>query len=214
MSLKLMGRKKGMMKVYDDRGSLQVCTVISLEPNVVVQVKNKEKDGYTAVQIGAEVVKSSKRKNISKPQVGHFAKAKVEPRRRLLESRVEDTSELEIGKEMGVEYFDDVTFVDVCGTSKGKGYQGVMKRHGFKGGPAAHGSGFHRLAGSTGMRSTPGRCLPGVKMSGQMGSEKVTTEGLRVVGIHKDKNVMLVKGAVPGPNNGSVYVRKSLKKVK
>jgi large subunit ribosomal protein L3 len=169
MSLKLMGKKKGMTRVYDEKGNLIVCTLIAAEPNVIVQVKSLEKDGYSAVQLGAVKVRESKKKNVSKPLVGHFARAKVEPRRHLLESRIEKTEEYELGQEVGVDYFAETEFVDVCGTSKGKGFQGVIKRHGFAGGPASHGSGFHRTAGSTGMRSTPGRSLPGVKKAGQMG---------------------------------------------
>lgn len=212
MSLKLMGKKKGMTRVYDDKGNLIVCTVIAAEPNVIVQVKDAEKDGYQAVQLGAVKVPESKKKNLSKPLVGHFAKAKVEPRRHLLESRIENTEGYQPGQEIGIDYFEGTDFVDVCGTSKGKGFQGVMKRHNFGGGPGSHGSGFHRTAGSTGMRSTPGRSLPGVKKAGQMGSQKVTTENLKVVRIDAEKQVILVKGAVPGAKNSLLYIRKSVKK--
>ena len=212
MSLKLMGKKKGMTRVYDESGNLVVCTVIAAEPNVIVQIKEAEKDGYQAVQLGAIKVPESKKKNLSKPLIGHFARAKVEPRRHLLESRVEDVADYQLGQEVGVDYFAEVKFVDVCGSSKGKGFQGVMKRHGFGGGPGSHGSGFHRSAGSTGMRSTPGRSLPGVKKAGQMGSEKVTVENLKVVRVDAERQVILVKGAVPGANNSLLYVRKSVKK--
>jgi len=212
MSLKLMGKKRGMTRVYDEKGNLIVCTLIAAEPNVIVQVKNQEKDGYSAVQLGAVKVPESKKKNVSKPLVGHFARAKVEPRRHLLESRIDNTEEYELGQEVGVDYFADVEFVDVCGTSKGKGFQGVIKRHNFAGGPASHGSGFHRSAGSTGMRSTPGRSLPGVKKAGQMGSQKVTAENLKVVRVDVEKQIILVKGAVPGAKNSLLYIRKSVKK--
>jgi len=212
MSLKLMGKKRGMTRIYDEKGNLIVCTLILAEPNVIVQVKNQEKDGYSAVQLGAVKVRESKKKNVSKPLVGHFARAKVEPRRHLLESRIDNAEEYELGQEVGVDYFADTEFVDVCGTSKGKGFQGVIKRHNFSGGPASHGSGFHRTAGSTGMRSTPGRSLPGVKKAGQMGSQKVTTENLKVVRIDAEKQIILVKGAVPGANNSLLYIRKSVKK--
>ena len=212
MSLKLMGKKKGMTRVYDDKGRLIVCSVIVAEPNVVVQIKSGDKDGYRAVQLGAIKVPESKKKNLSKPLVGHFAKAKVEPRRHLLESRMENIEEFQLGQEIGVDYFADTEFVDVCGVSKGKGFQGVMKRHNFGGGPSSHGSGFHRTAGSTGMRSTPGRSLPGVKKAGQMGSEKVTTENLKVVRVDAERQIILVKGAVPGAKNGLLYLRKSMKK--
>lgn len=212
MSLKLMGKKKGMTRVFDETGNLIVCTVIAAETNVIVQVKDKDKDGYQAVQLGAIKVPESKKKNLSKPLVGHFAKAKVEPRRHLLESRIENADEFQVGQEVGIDYFTDTEFVDVCGTSKGKGFQGVIKRHNFAGGPGAHGSGFHRTAGSTGMRSTPGRSLPGVKKAGQMGSQKVTTENLKVVRVDAEKQIILVKGAVPGAKNSLLYIRKSVKK--
>ncbi|MDN3508750.1 MAG: 50S ribosomal protein L3 [Candidatus Neptunochlamydia sp.] len=212
MSLKLMGNKKGMTRIYDEKGNLIVCTVIVAESNVIVQVKDKGKDGYQAVQLGAIKVPENKKKNLPKPLVGHFAKAKVEPRRHLLESRIENTEEFQLGQEIGIDYFSDIEFVDVCGTSKGKGFQGVIKRHNFGGGPGSHGSGFHRTAGSTGMRSTPGRSLPGVKKAGQMGSKKVTTENLKVVRIDTEKQVILVKGAVPGAKNSLLYIRKSVKK--
>ena len=212
MSLKLMGKKRGMTRIYDEKGNLIVCTLIAAEPNIIVQVKNQDKDGYSAVQLGAVKVPESKKKNVSKPLVGHFARAKVEPRRHLLESRIDNAEEYELGQEVGVDYFADTEFVDVCGTSKGKGFQGVIKRHNFSGGPASHGSGFHRTAGSTGMRSTPGRSLPGVKKAGQMGSQKVTAENLKVVRVDAEKQIILVKGAVPGPKNSLLYIRKSVKK--
>lgn len=207
-----MGKKKGMTRVFDETGNLIVCTVIAAEPNIIIQVKSMERDGYQAVQLGAIKVPENKKKNITKPLVGHFARAKVEPRRHLLESRIENADEYQLGQEIGVDYFSDTEFVDVCGTSKGKGFQGVIKRHNFAGGPGSHGSGFHRAAGSTGMRSTPGRSLPGVKKAGQMGSQKVTTENLRVVSIDSEKQIILVKGAVPGAKNSLLYVRKSVKK--
>lgn len=212
MTLKLMGKKMGMTRIFDQNGNSIVCTVIAAEPNVVVQVKDEGKDGYKAIQLGAIKVPESKKKNISKPLVGHFARAKVEPRRHLLESRIENADEYQLGQEIGVDYFSDAEFVDVCGTSKGKGFQGVIKRHGFAGGPAAHGSGFHRVGGSTGMRSTPGRNFLGTKKAGHMGAEKVTVENLKIVRIDPEKQVILVKGAVPGANNSLVYIRKSIKK--
>lgn len=210
MSLKFAGRKKGMMKVFDASGRAVVCTVLHVEPNVVTQIKDQEKDGYKALQMGG--VAPSKKQNISKPILGHFASKKVEPKKVLFESRIEDTASYQVGQQVGLEYFKDTTFVDVIGVSKGRGFQGVIKRHKFSGGPAAHGSGFHRHAGSTGQRSTPGRTFPNMKMPGHMGNEQVTTEGLVIVKIDTDKNVILVKGAVPGHRNGLVFVRKSTKK--
>lgn len=149
---------------FDAQGNQIVCTVILAEPNVISQIKSSQgKDGYNAVQLAAYKVKSSKLKNVSKPLQGHFAKAKIEPRSSLKESRVENIEGFQVAQELNVSYFNEISYVDVSGVSKGKGHQGVMKRHNFAGGPASHGSGFHRHGGSTGMRSTPGRCLPGQK---------------------------------------------------
>ncbi len=212
MTLEFMGKKKGMTRVFDKEGNSVVCTIIEAEPNVVVQVKTKESDGYRSVQLGAMKVRDSRKKNITKPLIGHFSKAKVEPRHFLKESRIDSDKEYEVGQEITLDFFADCEFVDVCGKSKGKGYQGVIKRHNFSGGPASHGSGFHRHAGSTGMRSTPGRCLPGVRMPGHMGDQRVTTENLKVVKILADKNLILVKGAIPGAREGFVTIRKALKK--
>ncbi len=214
MSLRLMGKKKGMTRLFSEKGESVVCTVIEAEPNVILQIKTAEKDGYSAVQMSAVKVSSPKVKNVTKPLKGHFAKAKVEPRRHIAESRISEGEEFAVGQEVGVEYFADTKYVDVCGTSKGKGFQGVMKRHGFAGGPASHGSGFHRTAGSTGMNSNPGRTLPGLKMAGHMGNERVTAENLKVVKIDQEKGIILVKGAVPGCRGGLVYVRKSIKLTK
>ncbi|MCY3974659.1 MAG: 50S ribosomal protein L3 [Simkaniaceae bacterium] len=209
MSLSLMGCKKGMTRLFDEAGNLVVCSVIEAPPNKVVQIKRKEVDGYQAVQLGAIEMK---RKKVSKPLAGHFAKAAVQPCRHLLESRTDEAEGYEPGAVIGVDLFKDVSFVDVIGTSKGKGFQGVVKRHGFGGGPAAHGSGFHRTAGSTGMRSTPGKCLPGTRMAGQMGAKRVVVMGLRVILVDSEHSLLLVRGAIPGPKEGVVYVRKAVKK--
>jgi large subunit ribosomal protein L3 len=209
MSLKFAGRKRGMMKVFDAEGRAVVCTVLYVEPNVITQIKDQEKDGYTALQIGAMAV--SKKQNVSKPLLGHFASKKVEPKKVLFESRVEDVSAYQVGQQIGIEYFQEGGFVDVIGVSKGRGFQGVIKRHKFSGGPAAHGSGFHRHAGSTGQRTSPGRTFPNMKMPGHMGNEQVTMESLAIVKVDVDKNVILVKGAVPGHRNGLIFVRKSTK---
>jgi len=210
MSLRFAGRKKGMMKVFDANGCSVVCTVLHVEPNVITQIKDEIKDGYKALQMGAFT--AIKKGNISKPLLGHFASKKVEPQKVLLESRVADLASYEVGQRIGVEYFNETIFVDVTGTSKGRGFQGVIRRHKFSGGPAAHGSGFHRHAGSTGQRTSPGRTFPNMKMPGHMGNEQVTTEGLVVVRVDAEKNVLLVKGAVPGHRNGIVFIRKSVKK--
>lgn len=216
MALKLMGKKRGMTQVFDDVGNVIVGTVIEVEPNVVTQIKNKETDGYTAIQTGFEKVKvkdpRTLDKRTTKPMRGHYKKASVEPRKYLAESRLEKIDEYSVGQELNVGIFSDVAFVDVTGVSKGKGYQGVMKRHNFAGGPASHGSGFHRHAGSTGMRSTPGRGLPGGKKAGQMGNEQVTVQNLEVVKVFAEDNIIVVKGQVPGPRNGLIYLSQAVKK--
>lgn len=211
MSLNLMGKKKGMTRLFDEKGDLVVCTVIQAEPNVVVQIKTMEKDKYSALQLGAFKISPSKLKNVTKPLKGHFAKNKVEPRAFLAESPMKE-GEYQVGQEIDISYFSTGEYVDVIGTSKGKGFQGVMKRYHFSGGPASHGSGFHRTHGSTGMRSTPGRVLPGMKMAGHMGHEQVTVENLKVVKVDLEHNVLFVKGAIPGARDGLVYVSKSKKK--
>ena len=208
---KLMGIKKGMTQLFDEKGNKVVCTVIQADKHVVSQVKSAEVDGYEAVQFSAFKVSSSKLRNVKKPQLGHFKKASVEPRKKSFESKGKDCAGFQVGQEVGVEFFENIAYVDVQGTSKGKGYQGVMKRHHFAGGPASHGSGFHRHGGSCGMRSTPGRCLPGQKKAGRMGGEKVTTESLRVVKIYPEKQLLLVEGSVPGTAEGYVYISKAKK---
>jgi large subunit ribosomal protein L3 len=210
MALKIIGKKKGMTRLFDENGNHVVCTVISAEPNQVTQIKSKEVDGYDAVQLSA--VKAKSRKNVTKPLQGHFQKAGIEPNRHLIESRIKDVDSFQLGQSISVNYFNDETYVDVQGISKGKGYQGVMKRHHFSGGPASHGSGFHRHAGSTGMRSTPGRCLPGVKKAGRMGGDTVTVQNLRIVRVDEQRQLIIVEGAVPGPLNGLVYITKAKKK--
>lgn len=211
MTLKMIGKKKGMTRLFDEKGNRVVCTVIAAEPNAVTQIKKKDKDGYDAVQLSA--VKARSKKNVSKALQGHFAKAGIEPNRHLIESRIDDVDSYQLGQAIGVGYFSDATHVDIKGVSKGKGYQGVMKRHHFSGGPASHGSGFHRHAGSTGMRTTPGRCLPGVKKAGRMGNDTVTVQNLRVVKVDEARGMIVVEGAVPGPVNGLVYLTKAKKKI-
>lgn len=216
MPLILMGKKRGMTQLFDDKGNIVVCTVIEVEPNVVTQIKTKEKDGYEAIQLGFGKVAGKTEQTISnrvsKPLIGHYKKAGVAPRRHLIESKVESLDNYSLGQEINVSAFEGVAFLDAAGVSKGKGYQGVMKRHNFSGGPASHGSGFHRHAGSTGMRSTPGRGLPGGKKAGQMGNERVTVQNLEVVRIDVDNQLILVKGQVPGARNGLVYLKQAVKK--
>ncbi|MDN3504758.1 MAG: 50S ribosomal protein L3 [Rhabdochlamydiaceae bacterium] len=211
-SIRILGKKIGMTRVFDKEGTLVVCSVVQVEPNVVAQVKTKESDGYSAVKLGADRLSSAKKKNLSKPLLKDYEKKNIDPRRHLFESRVDDTSSFELGQEIGVDHFSEGAFIDVTGTSKGKGFQGVMKRHNFKGGPAAHGSGFHRHAGSTGNCSTPGRVFKGRPMPGQMGNEQVTVQNLKVVKVDVEKNVILVKGAIPGSRTSKVWIQSAVKK--
>lgn len=216
MALKLMGKKRGMTQRFDETGNVVVCTVIHAEPNVVTQIKRKESDGYNALQLGFDkIVTKDPRtveKRMTKQLLGHFKKSNVEPRRFLAESRIENIEEYSVGQEVGVSFFNEISYVDICGVSKGKGYQGVIKRHNFAGGPAAHGSGFHRHGGSTGMRSTPGRGLPGQKKPGQMGNERVTIQNLRVLGVDEGRNLIIIEGAVPGPRGSLVSIAPARKK--
>jgi large subunit ribosomal protein L3 len=214
--LKLMGKKRGMMQLFDEKGNVVVCTVIEAEPNVVTQVKTKAIDGYDAIQLGFEKIITNDPRTIenrvSKPLRGHFTKASVEPRRFLSECRLESPEEFSTGQEISVSQFDGIEFIDATAMSKGKGYQGVMKLHNFRGGPASHGSSFHRHAGSTGMRSTPGRCLPGGKRASHMGDDRVTVQNVRVVAIYPEENVILLEGQVPGPRGGLVWISPAKKK--
>ncbi|MEL7432001.1 MAG: 50S ribosomal protein L3, partial [Chlamydiota bacterium] len=174
-------------------------------------VKSPEKDGYKAVQMCSGTLSEKKAKKLRKPQKGFYIAKNLDPREELIESRVDDTQEYEVGKIFSVEYFKDVDYVDVIGITKGKGFQGVMKLHGFRGGPAAHGSGFHRTAGSTGMRSTPGRSLPGSPRASRMGGRRQTVQNLQVVRVDEERNLLLVKGAVPGCAGSVVYISKAIK---
>ncbi len=206
----LLGTKQGMTTYFDEKGNLVVCTLITVDKHIAVQVKTADgKDGYNAIQYGA---RTQKAKHTTKPVAGHFKKAGVEPRKNLFEIRFEKEAPHQVGEEVGLEVFEGAAFIDVIGKSKGKGFQGVIKRYGFKGGPAAHGSKFHRSGGSTGCRSTPGRCLPGTKKPGHMGSERVTIQSLKVVKCDAEKGVLLVKGAIPGAKGSTVYVRTAIKK--
>lgn len=215
-TVRLMGKKRGMTQLFDDKGQVVPCTVIEIEPNVVTQIKTEANDGYSAIQVGFEKVETKDprtvNRRVSKPLRGHYKRASVEPRKHLAEFRVEKTDEYSLGQEITLDAFQDIGYIDVTAISKGKGYQGVIKRHNFAGGPAAHGSGFHRHGGSTGMRSTPGRCLPGQKMAGHMGAEWTTVQSLRVVSFDTEENILVVEGAVPGARNSLVYVSPAVKK--
>lgn len=217
MALKLMGRKRGMIQLFDENGNIVPCTVIEIEPNVVVQVKTKEtKDGYNALQLGFEKISANDprrfEKRVTKPKKGHFAKANAAPRKHLAESRFIKEPEYQVGQEIGADAFAGIEFIDVTGISKGKGFQGVMKKYNFAGGPGAHGSGFHRHAGSTGMRTTPGRCHPNSPRASHMGDERVTVQNLKVIKVDGEAQIVVVRGAVPGARNALVYLTQAEKK--
>jgi large subunit ribosomal protein L3 len=217
MALKLMGKKLGMTNIFDKDGNIVVCTIIQVEPNVVVQIKTKEKDGYTAIQTGyGKVVTKNEKtveKRVTKPLLGHFKKANVAPCRHLAESRIENTDEYTLGQEIGVSTFAPDSYVDATAISIGKGFQGPMKLHNFSGMRATHGAGpTHRHLGSTGMRSSPGRCFPGGKRASHMGHEKVTVQNLKVLEVNEEDNLIVVKGSVPGPKNGLVTLSKAVKR--
>lgn len=218
MTKSLMGRKRGMTQVFDDKGNVVTCTVIHAEPNVVTQIKTEATDGYKAVQLAyEEIVVNDPRtiaNRVTKPLIGHFQKAGVNPSRFLFESRVDNVDDFQLGQKVDVSLFEGEKFIDVTGVSIGKGYQGTIKKYNFSGGPASHGSGFHRHAGSTGMRSTPGRCLPGGPRPSHMGDEQVTVQNLRVVAIDVEKNLIIVEGAVPGAKNAVVVLKNAVKKQK
>jgi large subunit ribosomal protein L3 len=204
----LIGKKMGMTQFFDESGVLIPVTVIKIDKNVAVACKTEEKDGYKAVVLGAV---DAKEKSLNKPRLGQFKKAGVAPKKAVIEFR-DFGKEYKIGDEFGAELLSDVRFVDVIGTSKGKGFAGVMKRHNFHGGRETHGSDFHREGGSTGQNTMPGNTKPGRKMPGRMGAERVTVQSLRVVKVDTDKGLVLVKGAVPGANNNFVLVRQAKKR--
>ena len=201
----ILGKKLGMTQVFDGDELVPV-TVIEAKSCVIVQKKTKEKDGYTAVQLGLEELPEDK---VNKPLLGHFKKSEIAPRRYLKEIRTEDVDQLKVGEEIKVEVFNKGDLVNITGISKGKGFQGVVKRHGFKGGPASHGAKqWHRRPGSIGASSDPSRVFKGKKMPGRMGARKVTVRNLEVMGVEKEQSLLLVKGSVPG-KRGSLLVIKA-----
>lgn len=203
----LIGKKIGMTQVFSNEGELIPVTVIKVDANVAVAEKTEEKDGYRAVVLGSVDMKPSR---ATKPYLGQF-KDGAAPKKRLVEFR-DFEQEYKVGDAFGVELLEGIRFVDVTGTGKGKGFAGVMKRYGFGGGRATHGSKFHREPGSTGQNTTPANTKPGRKMPGRMGGGKVTVQNLKVVKIDSEQGVVLVRGAVPGANNGYVLVRKAKKR--
>jgi large subunit ribosomal protein L3 len=205
----LLGEKLGMTQVWDDNNRIVPVTVVKAGPCVVTQVRTPEVDGYSAVQIGFGEIDPRK---VNKPEGGHFAKAGVTPRRHLVELRTEDASNYTVGQELTAEVLEGVAKVDVTGTSKGKGTAGVMKRHGFRGLGAAHGTQRkHRSPGSIGGATTPGRVFKGLRMAGRMGAVKTTTLSLNVHKVDAERGLLLIKGAVPGPKGGLLLVRSAVK---
>ena len=203
----VIGKKIGMTQIFDETGKLTPVTVIKVEPNVVLAQREPEKHGYKALVVGSSVAKE---KALTKPERGQFAEG-LPLQRYVVEFRNFE-KECQVGESFGVELFDEAGYVDVSGVSKGKGFQGVFKRYGFKGGEESHGSKFHREPGSTGQSTTPRKTFKGVKLPGRMGHEKVTVLNLRVVKVDKDNQVVLVKGAIPGPRNSFVIVRHAVKR--
>ena len=202
----ILGKKIGMTQIYEDDGTAVPVTLVKAGPCVVVQRKTDESDGYEAVQLG---LVEGNVKNVNQPRLGHFNKAGVAPVRRLFEFPVAADDESKPGDEVKVSQFEESDYVDVMGTSKGKGFQGVMKRHGFGGGKATHGSMFHRAPGSIGQASDPSRVYPGTRLPGQMGNKRVTTKNLKVVKVDADRDLLYLRGAVPGPKGGYVAIRPS-----
>ena len=200
----ILGRKLGMTQVWDEEDNVVPVTVIQAGPCVVSQVKSEATDGYDAVQIGFGDIKASR---VNKPMKGHFAKAGVEPMRYLREVRVDNASDHKVGDVVSVADFEGVKNVDVTGTSKGKGFQGTIKRWNFACGPITHGSRNQRRPGSIGQCAYPARVRKGLHMAGHMGHERVTVKNLKLVRIDPEQNLMLVKGAVPGPKNALVQIR-------
>ena len=204
----LLGKKIGMSQVFAEDGALVPVTVIQAGPCQVLQVKTKANDGYDAVQLGFE---DRRRKNATKPESGHARKAKAEPKRFLREVRTDGSEKLELGQALTVDVFKDIRSVDVIGTTKGKGFQGGMKRHGFHGHPASHGaSKDHRAPGSIGSNTDPGHVRKGTRMAGQMGNARSTVKNLKVVKVDTEKNLLMLRGAVPGFNGAYVIVQSRL----
>ena len=211
MAIGLVGRKCGMTRIFTDSGESVPVTVVQALPNRVIQVKTVEKDGYRAVQV---TYGEKRPRLLSKAAAGHFASANALPGRALLEFRLKDAegAELKAGSELKVDLFSEGQAVDVTGVTSGKGFAGVMKRHNFAGGMATHGASLvHRMPGSIGQRQTPGRVFPGKRMGGHMGVVRRTTENLRIVGVDAARNLLLIRGAVPGAEGGQVVVRPSVK---
>ncbi|BAC17332.1 50S ribosomal protein L3 [Corynebacterium efficiens YS-314] len=205
----ILGTKLGMTQIFDEENRVIPVTVVEAGPCVVSQIRTVETDGYNAIQIAYGEIDPRK---VNQPLTGHFKKAGVTPRRHVTEIRMDDVSGYEVGQDVTVEIFNDVKFVDVTGTSKGKGYAGAMKRHGFAGQGAGHGNqAAHRRVGGIGAAATPGRIFKGKRMAGRMGNDRVTTQNLKVQKIDADANLILIKGAIPGNRGGIVTVKTAVK---
>ncbi|MGH9123951.1 MAG: 50S ribosomal protein L3 [Acidimicrobiales bacterium] len=208
----IVGEKVGMTQIWDDKNRAVAVTVVRVTPARVVQLKTPDNDGYSAVQV---TYGARKARTLSKPEAGHFAKAQVDPGRRLVELRVDDSSQFQVGQEITLGIFNPGDRVDVTSVSKGKGFAGAMKRHNFKGQGASHGNHkHHRAPGSVGACATPARVFKGTRMAGQMGSQKVTTLNLEVIQSDAERELLLVRGAVPGPRGSVVLIRGSVKQRK
>ncbi|NLZ57433.1 MAG: 50S ribosomal protein L3 [Corynebacterium sp.] len=205
----ILGTKLGMTQIFDEENRVIPVTVVEAGPCVVSQIRTVETDGYNAIQIAYGEIDPRK---VNQPQAGHYKKAGVTPRRHVTEIRMDDVSGYEVGQDVTVELFNDVKFVDVTGTSKGKGFAGGMKRHGFAGQGAGHGNqAAHRRVGGIGAAATPGRIFKGKRMAGRMGNDRVTTQNLKVQKIDADANLILIKGAIPGNRGGIVTVKTAVK---
>ena len=205
----LLGKKLGMTQIFDENNHVVPVTVVEAGPCVITQIRTQETDGYTAIQIAYGDIDP---RTVKKPQAGHFNKAGVTPRRHVAEIRMDDVSGYELGQEITANIFDGITFVDVTGITKGKGFAGGMKRHGFAGQGAGHGNqASHRRVGGIGACATPGRVFKGKRMAGRMGQDRVTTQNLKIQKIDADANLILIKGAIPGNRGGIVTVKTAVK---
>ncbi len=204
----LIGKKIGMTQIFNEEGKVIPVTVIEAGPCVVSQVKTEETDGYNSIQLGFGAIKESK---VNKPERGHFTKANIAPARYLREFKVDSIEDVKVGDELKADIFMAGDKIDIQGTSKGKGFQGVIKRHGQHRGPMGHGSMYHRRPGSMGSTSTPGRVFKGKKLPGHMGAETVTIQNLEVIKVDLDKNIILVKGSVPGAKGSILKIKSSVK---
>ena len=203
----MLGRKLGITQIFGDDGTMIPVTVVKAGPCLVVQRKTKDTDGYEAVQLG--LVEERPARHVTKPQAGHFKKAGVAPVRRLMEFKIDDGDEVNAGDEVKASIFQPNEYVDVVGTGKGKGFLGVVGRHGFRGGAASHGSMFHRAPGSIGASSYPSRVFPGMKMGGRTGGRRVTVKNLLVVKVDEEQNLLYIRGAVPGGKGSYVAIKRA-----